>query len=172
MTSPPPDWEVVFRDQLPKVYNYFLYSVNDQQLAEDLTSTTFERAWQSRETYRTDIAAFSTWLMTIARRVRVDYFRKARRNIISLDSLGDLPEPTNLELLVQKASDKAQLAHAIARLPEREQDIIALKYGAEMTNRAIANLLDLSESNIGTILQRTVKQLRGILLQQGDINYG
>ncbi len=48
----------------------------------------------------------------------------------------------------------------LQRLPAREQELVALKYGAEATNRAIAALTGLSESNVGTILHRVVLELR------------
>ena len=62
--------------------------------------------------------------------------------------------------------EKERLANAIASLPEREQEIIALKYGAELNNIQIAELLNLSPSNVGTIAHRTVEQIRRILIQQ------
>src|SRR5688572_18420569 len=70
------DWEALYRDSLPRVYNYFRYRVGDGPLAEDLTSATFEKAWRYRERYRRELAAFSTWLFTIARNVAVDHFRR------------------------------------------------------------------------------------------------
>jgi RNA polymerase sigma-70 factor, ECF subfamily len=45
-------------------------------------------------------------------------------------------------------------------LPEREQELIALKYGADLTNREIARLTGLSETNVGSILYRVVRKLR------------
>jgi RNA polymerase sigma-70 factor (ECF subfamily) len=48
----------------------------------------------------------------------------------------------------------------MAVLPEREREILALKYGAGATNRAIADVAGLSESNVGTIIHRTVQLLR------------
>ncbi len=60
----------------------------------------------------------------------------------------------------------------LQQLPQREQDVIALKYGADMTNRAIADLTGLSESNVGTILHRTVSKLQGLLKQKGEYRYG
>jgi len=45
-------------------------------------------------------------------------------------------------------------------LSEREQELIALKYGAELDNRQIAKLTGLTESNVGTILHRAVLTLR------------
>jgi RNA polymerase sigma-70 factor (ECF subfamily) len=54
----------------------------------------------------------------------------------------------------------AHLVRCINQLPERERDIVTLKYGADLNNRQIACLLQLSESNVGTILHRTIKKLR------------
>ena len=63
------NFEELYRAALPRIYNYFRYRAGDGQIAEDLTSETFEKAWRNRERYRHDLAAFSTWLFTIARRV-------------------------------------------------------------------------------------------------------
>jgi len=45
-------------------------------------------------------------------------------------------------------------------LTDRDRELIALKYGAGLTNRAIAQATGLSESNVGTILYRAVQTLR------------
>ena len=53
-------------------------------------------------------------------------------------------------------------------LPEREREVIALRYGSGLTNRAIARLTGLSESNVGTILHRTVARLREAWFPEGQ----
>ena len=40
------DWDAVYTEILPRIYNFFRYRVNDQATAEDLTAATLERAWQ------------------------------------------------------------------------------------------------------------------------------
>nr|HNH84167.1 RNA polymerase sigma factor [Acidobacteriota bacterium] len=70
------DWEALYKEELPRIFNFFRYRVGDASLAEDLTSTTFEKAWQHRDRYRRDLAGFSTWLFTIARNVASDHFRR------------------------------------------------------------------------------------------------
>ena len=59
-----------------------------------------------------------------------------------------------------RAADVERLKRLLEDLPAREQELVALKYGAEATNRAIAELTGLSETNVGTILHRVVQQLR------------
>src|SRR5258705_1888943 len=65
------DWESLYAEQLPRVYNFFRYRVGHGAVAEDLTSLTFEKAWQARDRYRRHLACFSTWLIGIARHVAV-----------------------------------------------------------------------------------------------------
>ncbi|MEL6306781.1 MAG: sigma-70 family RNA polymerase sigma factor [Chloroflexota bacterium] len=168
----PPDWDAVFAYQLPRVYNYVLYRVNNQQLAEDLTSTAFHRAWKSRANYRPEIAAVSTWLFTIARRVLVDYYRKNEVKIVPLDTVYDVASDESPEMRVQTYFEKQYLADAIAALPAREQEIVALKYGAELSHSEIAELLNISVSNVGTIANRTVNRLRGLLTQKEVKKHG
>lgn len=163
------DWDALFQKELPRIYNYFLYRLNEKATAEDLASATFVRAWKSRESYRQDIAGFSTWLFTIAHHVAVDYFRKHKPKIVALDD--ELLGENNPEAAYQERAETILLGNAIASLPEREQEIISLKYGAELSHKEIAALLKLSESNVSTILHRTVKQLRGIMMQQGELSH-
>src|SRR5512143_156307 len=82
------DWEAAYQAELPRVYNFFRYRVGDDRLAEDLTAETFEKAWRNRHRYRYRLAAFSTWLFTIARHTAADHFRKPHPEV-PLDAVGD-----------------------------------------------------------------------------------
>jgi RNA polymerase sigma-70 factor (ECF subfamily) len=153
------DWEAAYKEYLPRVYNFFRYRIGDKSLVEDLTAATFEKAWRGRARFRRDLSAFSTWLFTIARNVSTDHFRKREQNI-SLEAVDEPPDPIPLEEIVQRKQDSAKLNSLLAQLPARERELIAFKYGAGLNNREIARLAHLSESNVGTILNRTVEKLR------------
>jgi RNA polymerase sigma-70 factor, ECF subfamily len=152
-------WDALYADLAPRVYNYFRYRLGGDADVEDLTSRTFENAWRSRAHYRRDIAGFSTWLFKIAQNVGVDY-RAARRSYLPLDAALDVAVDGTPERHAELRSDLARLAVLTANLPSRERELIALKYGASLNNRLIAELTGLSESNVGTILHRLVKTLR------------
>ena len=154
------NWEVMYTRELPRIYNFFRYRVGDGAVAEDLTSTTFEKAWRARNRYRRDAAAFSTWLFTIARNVAADHFRHRRaevplEEIATKSAEGDTPEQS-----VLRCADFERLSCLLAGLPARERELLALKYGSDLSNRDIARVTGLSESNVGTILHRTVLSLR------------
>ena len=153
------DWDAAFAEALPRVYNFFRYRVGDGPLAEDLTSVTFEKAWRAREQYRRDRAAFGTWLFAVARNVAVDHFR-SHRATVPLEEAAELPGGPTPEDLAVRRSDHERLGRLLARRSEREREFLALKYGSEFTNREIARMTGLSESNVGTILHRAVEALR------------
>ena len=152
------DWESVYREEMPRIYNFFRYRVGDGPGAEDLTSVTFEKAWRARDRYRKDRASVATWLFAIARNVATDYFRKARREVPIEEAEGLSTASPEGSLLRQ--ADFRRLSALLADLNARERELLALKYGAGATNRDIAKLTGLGESNVGTILHRLVGALR------------
>ena len=152
------DWDAVYREEMPRVFNYLRYRGLDRATAEDLTSATFEKAWRARDRYRRDRAAVSTWLLAIARNVAIDHFRRKRPEVpLVEDAARDEETPETAAL---RAGQSLRLTELLRALPERERELLALKYGADATNRAIATLTGLSESNVGTILHRTIGALR------------
>jgi RNA polymerase sigma-70 factor (ECF subfamily) len=155
-----PDWDQVYAEQLPRVLNFFRYRLGVTPDVEDLTAHTFEKAWRARHRYRRDVAGFATWLLTIARNVAIDHLR-ARQRHEPLELAEAVPSPGHTpEQQVVRDSDAQRLAALLATLPARERELVAMKYGADMTNRAIARATGLSESNVGTILHRAVEALR------------
>jgi RNA polymerase sigma-70 factor (ECF subfamily) len=149
----------IYRQELPRVFNYFRFRIGDDTNAEDLTSETFEKAWRSRAQYRHDRAAFTTWLFTIAQRVLVDYLRK-NKTVIPLEALHELPADETTEDAILKQADFTRLNVLLAQLADRDRELVSLRYGAGLTNRTIARLTGLSESNVGVLLHRAVQKLR------------
>jgi RNA polymerase sigma-70 factor (ECF subfamily) len=153
------DWDAVYAETLPRVYNFFRYRLGNDAVAEDLTARTFEKAWTQRARYRRDLAGFATWLLSIARNVAIDHLR-AQRPHLPLEAADHVAASGTPHDDYARAADLERLARLLKNLPAREQELVALKYGAEATNRAIATLTGLSESNVGTILHRVVQQLK------------
>lgn len=162
------DWASAYQDLLPKVYHYFCLRTGNQMDAEDLTAATFERAWRDRERYREDLGKFTNWLFGIAHHVLITHYRKKQREY-----------PDNNEKNVENASrpieedavDNEQFERIVSILeswPEREREIFSLKYGAKLTNRSIAKMTGLTESNVGTILHRIVTHLREELENENE----
>lgn len=156
------DWDAIYADQLPRIYAYCRYRCGSNVEAEDLAARTFEKAWRARDQYRSDLAGFSTWLYRIAQNVCADHFRtgRARRDHLPIEAAMDAPAADTPELRAARDSDFERMARLVASLPERERELIALRYGADLGNQFIARLTGLSVSNVSTLLNRAVRALR------------
>lgn len=159
---PAVNWRAIYDENLPRIYNYLRFRVGDDLIAEDLTSATFEKAWRNRHRFDEKLAEFSTWLFAIASNLAIDHYRKLDREI-ELRYLDRDAHAQSAEEAAEKQARYAQLLSLLEALPPRERDLFAMKHGAELTNRQIAELTGLSETNVGTILHRVVKHLRAEL---------
>lgn len=88
------DWDAVYADQAPRVYNYFRFRLGQKADVEDLTARTFERAWRSRSLYRSDLAGFSTWLFKIAQNVRIDFLQSHHGQNLPLEAAENVAADT------------------------------------------------------------------------------
>ena len=151
-----------YRVYLPKVFRYISYKVSDVHLAEDLTSTVFEKALTKFKSYDEKKAAFATWVFRIARNTVIDHFRvSSRQRTVTLDEMTAEPpaEGTPEDAVVEK-EESAALRQCLLKLTDREREIVQLKFSGELNNRQIAGIVGLSDSNVGVILYRAVRKLR------------
>lgn len=145
-----------------RVYNYIRYRCNDADTADDLTSQVFEAALKKITTYNPHISPFGAWLFGIARNAVNYHLRTQRgRQWLPIDSIETHPgrDPSPEEALILAESQR-ELLRALTTLNERERDLLGLKFGASLTNRRIAEITGLSESNVGIILYRAIGKLR------------
>ncbi len=153
------DWQDVYDHCLPRIFHYFCYKVGDSIIAEELAAITFEKAWKSRSNFHKDIGQVQAWLFGIAHNVVSDHFRKNSREI-PLEELSESSIIPSFDEDIQRKLDFQTILTILSQFPDRERELVAMKYGAELTNREIARLTGLSESNVGTILHRVVVKLR------------
>lgn len=156
----------------PLVYKYILYRVSDAQIADDLVSQIFERMLTDLARYKPGLAPFGAWLFGIARHVVGDHYRsQKRRHWLSLENFFELPgndlAPEEITLRNEQGD---QLFRSLAKLVDRERDLIGLKFAGGLTNREISTLTRFSEANVGVILYRAMKRLR-IELEKEEINH-
>lgn len=152
----------LYDENLDKVYRYIWFKVNNVQVAEDLTSTVFEKVLVNFGKYSSDKARFSTWIFSIARNVVIDYYRvNIKKQAIPSEELIEIPsDDLSPEEEIEKGEEVKKLQDCLKQLLWDEQEIVRLKFWAEFNNRQIAEMLGISETNVGTKLYRAVKKLR------------
>lgn len=161
----PSAFAVVYDHYFPRIYTYVRYRVSDVATADDLVAQIFERVLRNIGSYQSERAPFAAWLFALARNAVSDHLRAQQRHpLFSLDILRHWKSPTESpEEIVLRGETHAALLAAVAQLNERERDIIALKFAARLTNRRIAAITGLSESNVGVMLYRALQRLRKML---------
>lgn len=152
-----------------RVYNYVHYRVSDFQDADDVTSQIFTKLFTKFRYYQPEKAPVSVWIFSIARNTLTDYYRSRERNpIASLDETAECADiGFSLDDYVASKEMQQNLHKALAALSQREREIIALKFWSGCTNRDIAKMTGISESNTGVILFRAMRRLRRILESRG-----
>ena len=141
---------------IKRVYAYVAYCVGDGAEAEDITSDTFERALRYRHTYKPAHGEPVAWLIGISRRCIADAV-KARLELGETDDVaaaGDMEADAALRL---------DVARAMETLDERNRELLALRYGADLTARQIAEVLGVKTNAVEVALHRALGKLRAVL---------
>ena len=152
-------FEELYRSSRDDVYASVAGMLRDRSAAEDVTAAAFERAYRKRRRYDQRKGTQRAWLFGIARNATLDELRRRGRQA----KLATDPEDVNLVAAVDLAEEsdrKLEVRRALATLPGRDRELIALKFFAGLSNSEIATALGCSESNAGTRIHRAVTKLR------------
>ena len=155
------DFAAAYDAHVWDIYGFFAYRLGNRSDAKDLTQRTFEKAlrgWNRFEPGRGEVRA---WLAAIARNVLIDHYRtdKSRRH----RQLEQIPEAA---LGLENPYDlgvSPQLASALNALTDRDREVIALRFGADLTTAQIAEVTELSVANVQQVLSRSLRKLRALL---------
>jgi RNA polymerase sigma factor (sigma-70 family) len=144
---------------IPLIYAYVAYRLGDGPDADDATSETIERALRYRESYDPAKGEPMAWLIGIARNCISDIVGQ-RDTVVDADAGTREFSPEDVEA---EAGRRLTLRDAVARLDERERELIALRYGADLTARQIAAVLGLRTNAVEVALHRALGRLRAEL---------
>jgi RNA polymerase sigma factor (sigma-70 family) len=156
------DFTATYDRHVARVYGFFAYGVRSRADAEDLTQQTFERAMRAWGSYDGARASASTWLLAIARNLLIDHLRADRSRCTELIDDG------GLETIAAPADRHSlgldpDLERALAELNPRERELIALRFGGDLTGPEIAELTGLTSANVKQILSRSLRRMRASL---------
>ena len=140
------------------VYSVAYRVLHDAMAAEEVTQDTFMRLWRRADTFDADKGSFVTWLLTIARRLAIDAFRKQQRAPVVVDA-----DPEGWDALV--GADEHQdlrrtLAATLRDLPDEQRQAIELAYFYGLTHSQIAESLGEPLGTIKTRIRLGMQKLR------------
>jgi RNA polymerase sigma-70 factor (ECF subfamily) len=142
---------------IPRVYAYVAYRLGDGPDAEDATSECFERALRYRHRYDPRRGEPIAWLIGIARRLVAD-----RHTVVRNEQL-ELAREAATDDVSESAVRRLTVQAAVRQLAVRDQELVALRYGADLTAREIGVALGMSTHAVEVALGRAEDRLRSSL---------
>lgn len=158
-------FDALYHRYLPRLYRYCLQRVQDVHLAEDLSAQVFSEVLEKlmNGTYQ-ERGFFAAWLFTIVRRRLIDHYRKP-----NLEFLNEaLPFNQEISKQIEDQDQRHQLLKLINELDENQQELLRLRFGAELTFEEIASLDGRNTAAVKMAIYRMLDQLR----VRWEKNYG
>jgi RNA polymerase sigma-70 factor (ECF subfamily) len=156
----PTAFATLYERHVERVFRFLRARGAPEEVASDLTATTFERALVNIDRYRPGPAGFAPWLLRIARNAYIDAGRRARLTIQLSDAdhlaaVGPSPEDAAIA-----AEERRWLLGLLATLPDLQRDAIALRFGAGLSSREIGQVIGKSEDATKKLLTRALAALK------------
>jgi len=152
---------LLFARHAPQVKRYYLRHGIKDSTAEEYAQEVLLRVWRRAPSFDPKRAAFTTWLFTIARNLKIDQFRKKRVLEVDLDDPAIVvgTEPQCVERIEARQRTE-QIRDAMIALPEPQAEVLEMVYFQGMTMAAIAEAQSLSVGTIKSRVRLAVARLR------------
>lgn len=165
--APERAYEVAFNqayeDYYGKLFAFTYSRTRDAELAKDIVASVFERAYVKGHEVR-EPAAYGAWLFMIAKNLIAGHYRRAGREFNHLERAGEelrfAEPPMGPEDSLLRNERVGRLVHFVRELPERDRELISLKFDAELSNTEIAQILGLTALNVRVAIFRALRRLR------------
>ena len=154
----------------PKLYAYVLSRVRQKERAEDVVANTFVKAMDNMDqfTWRRS-ATFGSWLFRIAKNDMIDHIKKdARMMMVETEKLDQTMSstPDAMESLIEQETEDEQhqqferVLLSLQSLTELEQEVISLKYLADMSYKDISLITNKKPNTLAVTLKRALVKIR------------
>lgn len=140
-----------------KIYDFVYYKTLNKEVAEDLVSTIFTKAWKKIDQFNSE--SFPAWLYAIGRRVIVDHFREAHYNL-DIDDCWDLADDHDFLKTIDSHLQIDTIKLAMKDLKSVDREIIMLRFWQDLSFKEIADRLGKQEGAVKMSLSRTLQSLR------------
>jgi len=157
----PENFGYLYDRYAPLIYRYLLSRLGNVDEARDVTSQTFLKAVEIFPRY-THRGYFPAWLFSIARSRYIDHLRRGRHGVETIREEQPDPQPGPLSEMVAE-EQKAELMNCIRALNAEEQELLRLRYVANLSFAEMADLLHKSEGSIKKRIYRLLARLQSQL---------
>jgi RNA polymerase sigma-70 factor, ECF subfamily len=157
-----PAFTALYDRYVDQVFRHVYYRVSNQTDAEDITQEAFVRAWKAIDRYKRTEAPFAAWLITIARNLIVDHYKR-KPNTVNLDDVVEqAPHQTvsDPERLAESSFNRDLVRRAIAKLKGDQQQVVTMRFIDGFSYEEIAQAMNKSQGAVRVIQYRALNELR------------
>jgi RNA polymerase sigma-70 factor (ECF subfamily) len=153
---------------LPRIMGQAVRMLGCQAEAEDVAQDAMMRLWRIAPSWRQGEAQVTTWMYRVVANLCVDKLRKRAKGV-ALDDIADPADdtPSAAEQMQQKARMQA-LTNALATLPDRQAEAVALRHLEGLSNPEIAQIMDISVRSVESLTARGKRALAACLAGRRD----
>jgi len=156
-------FEELYRRYLSRIYGYIRLRVSTVHEAEDLTEMVFLKTFESLGRYQDRGTPFAAYLYKVARNAVIDSYRSPDSSV-ALETIEDHAEDVpGAEAYMVEREQKNQSMVALARLPERYQEVIRLRVLLDLPTETVAVWLGIRPTAARVLLHRALKALRTVM---------
>lgn len=157
---------------LPRVLAQATRMLGSRSEAEDVAQDAMMRLWKIAPDWQQDNAQVSTWLYRVVANLCTDQLRK-RRGAVSLDQVAEPIDTTpGAATRMQTHARMTALSDALAQLPERQAQAVALRHLEGLPNPEIAQIMDISVRSVESLTARGKRALAAIMAgRKAELGY-
>lgn len=163
----PEAFGLLYSHYVDRIYAFAYQLTRDPMLADDLTAMTFEQALTNLASYEWRGYPFGTWLYQIARRNVYAHTRRTRRLLPWSFS----KESRSTHSFEEQVEDRTILERHLASLPTNYREVLILRYIHGLPSADVANILSCSVPDVYRYLNRALKKLKGLMMNEGGQVY-
>ncbi len=162
----------LYRKYKTRVYSLVLRIVRDRSTAEEILQDTFFRLWQRPEYYDPEKGPLIAWLLTVARNLALDHFRKESRRlptcVLTNEGNAFLERVPDLTALEDPSLGPA-LRQALKQLPPEQRTAIEMAYFEGLTHSELAERLGESLGTVKTRIRLGLGKMREAMRGFGKV---
>lgn len=161
--------EAVYDRYAQRIYSLAMSVLKDEGLAEDAVQEVFANIWRKASSYRPEMSAPGTWIMSVAHHKIVDIYRSRRRTTDHTvesepETLLRVPDRTpSVERQAERNFDARMVQEALMDLPEEQSRPLYLSAWHGYSQSEIANLLDIPLGTVKTRMRLGMQKLKAAL---------
>lgn len=145
-----------------KIYRFIYLKIGHKELAEDLLSDTFVKAWLKIKQVNSH-KALSSWLYQVAKNNIIDYYR-LKKTTVNLEEVEDtLEDSVNPVDETNLSIEQKKTLEFLEQLPSDQAQVIRYKFFEDLTNQEIAHIMNKNEGAIRVIQHRAILKLKELL---------